>query len=111
MQNVLTQPQMTVVQPSGHLNASNAGDLQQQLVTAVSTQPANVLVDMSQVESLDSAGLMSLVSALTLAQKLGRRFSLCCIAPSIQIIFELTQLDQVFETFENRAAFEAAIAA
>ena len=69
-----------------------------------------VLVDLAQVESLDSAGLMALVSGLQLAQHLDRRFGICSVSPSIRIVFELTQLDQVFELFESTAAFEAAIA-
>ena len=111
MKSVLLQPQVTVVQPHGHINASNAVEFQQQLTTAISSrQPQVLLIDMSQVESLDSAGLMGLVSALSLAQRLNCRFSLCCISAPIRIIFELTQLDRIFEIFDNRAAFEAAIA-
>lgn len=111
MHSILTNAKMTVVQPSGHFNASNAVALRQQLMEAVSSrQSPNLLVDMSKVESLDSAGLMALVSALNLAQGLEQRFSLCSVAPSIRIIFELTQLDQVFEMFKDQAAFEKAIA-
>lgn len=111
MKSVLLQPQVTVVQPHGHINAANAVEFQQELTAAVSTrQPQVLLIDMSQVESLDSTGLMALVSALSLAQRLNHRFSLCCISASIRIIFELTQLDRVFEIFDDRAAFEAAIA-
>lgn len=111
MQILTLPPQITVVQPQGHINASNAPELQNQLVAAVGVQETSViLVDMEQVESLDSAGLMALVSALTRAQNLNKRFSLCCVSASIRIIFELTQLDRVFEIFENRAAFEATLA-
>ena len=53
---------------------------------------------------------MALVSGLQLAQHLDRRFGICSVSPSIRIVFELTQLDQVFEIFESTAAFEAAIA-
>ncbi len=98
--------QLTIIQPSGHINASNATEFQSQLTTAVASQKP-VLVDMHRVESLDSAGLMALVSALSLAQNLKRRFSLCCLAPSIRIIFELTQLDGAFEIYESREAFVA----
>lgn len=99
--------QLTIIQPSGHINASNAAELQRQLTTAVASAKRAVLVDMHRVESIDSAGLMALVSALSLSQSLKRRFSLCAIAPSIQIIFELTQLDDAFEIFESRDAFSA----
>jgi anti-sigma B factor antagonist len=97
--------QLTIIQPSGHINASNASEFQRQLTNAVASQQNAVLVDMHRVESLDSAGLMGLVSALSLAQNLKRRFSICCVAPSIQIIFELTQLDSAFEIFATREAF------
>lgn len=101
--------QLTIIQPSGHINASNAAELQRQLTTAVASAKHAVLVDMHRVESLDSAGLIALVSALSLSQSLKRRFSLCAIAPSIRIIFELTQLDGAFEIFESRDAFSATI--
>lgn len=106
-----THSGITVVQPDGHLNSANAEALQQQLVETVSAQGnLSLLVDMSKVESLDSAGLMALVSALTLAQRLGKRFGLFGVSPSVRIIFELTQLDCVFEIFDQHPALEAAVA-
>jgi anti-sigma B factor antagonist len=100
---------LTIIQPSGHINASNAAEFKQQLKKALASDRKCVLVDMQRVESLDSAGLMSLVSALSMAGNLNRRFSICSVPPSIQIIFELTQLDRVFEIFESREAFNAAL--
>jgi anti-anti-sigma factor len=110
MANAILDSQSLTIQPSGHINASNAVEFQRQLTTAVaSEQYSVVLVDMHKVESLDSAGLMALVSALSLAQTLKRRFSLCSIAPSIRIIFELTQLDGAFEIFESCDSFAATL--
>lgn len=111
MQNLLVHPTMTVVQPSGHINASSAADFQQQLLETVSSDRySSILVDLSLVDSLDSAGLMSLVSALTLSQQMDKRFGICCVPASIRIIFEVTQLDRAFKIFENRSAYEGAIA-
>lgn len=111
MQNVLTPNQMTVLQPCGHLNAANASEFQQELTASLSSyQCSSLLVDMSAVESLDSAGLVALVSTLSLAQKLGKRFGLCGVSPSSRIIFELTQLDRVFEIVEDRTTFDKAAA-
>ncbi len=111
MQSVLVRPQTVVVRPQGHVNAANASTLQDQLTIVVkSEQTSALLVDMQNVESLDSAGLMVLVSTLSLAQRQHKRFSLCSISASIRIIFELTQLDDIFEIFEDSAAFEATIA-
>ena len=96
MENVHSN--LTVVQPSGVLNAANANELQAKLSEQIeSDRSTGLMVDMSQVESLDSAGLVSLVSALRLARNLSKRFCLCSVPPSIRIVFELTQLDQAFE--------------
>ncbi len=110
MQTLIDQAQITIVEPSGHLNAANAAEFQSHLAKAVSqNNNAAILVDMGKVQSLDTAGLMALVSGLSLAQRLQRRFSLCCVSPTIRIIFELTQLDRVFEIFDNHAAFKVEI--
>lgn len=107
MQTITAYSKITVVRPHGSINASNALDFQRQM-TEVLAQEENstILVDLEQVESLDSAGLMVLVSSLRLAQSLERRLSLCCVPPSIQIIFELTQLDKVVEIFGSIATFQ-----
>lgn len=93
---------MAIVQAQGSLNASNAQDFHLSLVERIQCdKSAGLVVDMSQVESLDSAGLISLVSALKQARQLSKRFCLCAVPPTIRIIFELTQLDRVFEMVED----------
>lgn len=110
MHATIASSQLTVIRPQGHLNAPKAPEFEQQLTAAIAKErPTVVLVDMEQVESLDSAGLMVLVSALSQAQQQNYQFSLCSLSSSIKIIFELTQLDRVFEIFPSRAAFEAAL--
>jgi len=110
MQTILDYPKVTVIRPQGTLDASNAVEFQRQIITAVAQERQNVfVVDMQYVEALDSAGLMALVSGLRLAQALEQRFSLCSVGASIRMIFELTQLDRVFEIFESVAALEAAL--
>ncbi|MBW4591378.1 MAG: STAS domain-containing protein [Brasilonema angustatum HA4187-MV1] len=109
MQVVLDYPKITVISPQGCLNATNALEFETNITKALSQDGISLLlVDLEYVESLDSAGLMALVSALKLSQKLERRFSLCSVSPCLRIIFEMTQLDRVFEIFEGKAAFEAA---
>lgn len=103
---------LSIVRPTGQVNASNAVELDHQLKSAIlSDRYATVLVDMQQVETLDSAGLGVLVSALRLAQQRNQRFSLCGIGNSVRMIFELTQLDRAMEIFESDDAFLATLAA
>ncbi|USR92146.1 STAS domain-containing protein [Phormidium yuhuli AB48] len=108
MHTATQAPNVTVIRLEGHLNAANAEQVREQLTSAVAAQTAPmVVVDMEQTQSLDSAGLMALVSALKLAQRINIEFALCAVSPAIRIIFELTQLDRVFNMLESSAAVEA----
>ena len=111
MQTIINFPKITVIKPDQPLESGNAIEFQDQVKTAVIQEDSkNVLVDFEQVESLDSEGLMALIHGLRFAQTLNRRLGICNLSPSIRMIFELTQLDRVFEIFENKAAFESTIA-
>jgi anti-anti-sigma factor len=109
MQNLLVRPQATVIQPQGSLYAVNVIEFQQQLKQAVlSEDSVCLLVDMGKVESIDSAGLMALVSALNMAQRMNKRFSLCSVSQPVRMIFELTQLDRVFNILDCHSMLDAA---
>lgn len=109
MQALLNYPKIKVVRHEGSLNAANALEFERDLTTAMKGDGNTILlVDLERVDSLDSAGLMALVSVLKLCQSIGGRMGLCSVSPAIRIIFELTQLDTVFEIFDSQADFEAA---
>jgi anti-sigma B factor antagonist len=110
MRNTIIPSKIATFEPSGYVTAANVNQFKQALMTAVKSQDYSVfLVDMSRVEFLDSAGLMAVVSAFRHVQAMDKHFSLCSLAPSVRIIFELTQLDRVLEIFEDREAFNAAL--
>lgn len=104
MQRMAPYPSTLILRPSGHINASTADGFKHQLSELLASEDYTaLLLDMSAVESLDSSGLMTLVAALNQAQQSGKRFGLCQVPPSIQIIFELTQLDQAFHSIDGGA--------
>lgn len=95
-----------VLEPKGYVTAANISDFQEELRKVISNSNYSLfLVDMSKVEFLDSAGLMTLASAFRSAQNVGKRLSICSIPPSVRIIFELTQLDRVLDIYETREDF------
>jgi anti-sigma B factor antagonist len=111
VKNTVVCEKIATIEAQGSITAANAEIFKQQLLETLVSQPASILlVDLGQVEFLDSAGLMSLVAAYRLARSLDRRLSLCSVSPSVRIVLELTQLDGTFEMYENREAFEVAIA-
>ncbi|MDJ0727234.1 MAG: STAS domain-containing protein [Prochloraceae cyanobacterium] len=110
MANRLLLARIATVKPKGHLSAANTKALEEQLIKAIkSPENSIILVDMSQVNFIDSAALMVLVKVFRQAQSMNKRFSLCSVAPSVSIIFELCQLNNVFEIFETFQVFESTL--
>jgi len=90
-------PSVTVICPSGVLNAESASKFEREMFSAMQgCCEGEIVVDMSNVESLDNAGLVSFMSALNTARAKSKRLRICSAPPSIRIVFELTQLDRVF---------------
>ena len=110
MSSTQTRTQFTTFKPTGFLSAANASEFLERLTVEVTSSVDSVLlVNLEAVEFMDSAGLMALVKAFRLAESLGRRFVICSLAPSVRIMFELTQLDKAFEIYDNCDTFQAAI--
>jgi anti-sigma B factor antagonist len=65
-------------------------------------EPAHtVILDLSEVPYVDSAGLGLLVSAFVSRQKAGRRMILSGINPRVQKLFEITRMQDLFLIFSS----------
>ncbi|MFG6094971.1 STAS domain-containing protein [Leptothoe sp. ISB3NOV94-8A] len=100
MQN--TQPDIKVIQPNDILDASNADALWNILSKEISSHKStDLMIDMSNVKSLDSIGLIPFVSAVYAARGFSKNLYLYSVSPKVRMIFELTQLDRLFKFVEK----------
>jgi anti-anti-sigma factor len=65
----------------------------------------SVLIDFEGITFMDSAGLGSLVLLLKTVRSNGATMYLCNVNPQIQMLFELTNMDRVFEIFGTQTDF------
>jgi anti-anti-sigma factor len=66
-----------------------------------------LIVNMENVDFVDSEGLQKLMACLSLIQSQQSNLLLCSLKPSVRILFEITRIDQLIGIFAN---FDAAIA-
>lgn len=99
---MLTQElQLIVLQPQGRLDLEGGKGLEKQMAGLV-PQPQQLWVfDLSQVDFMDSSGLFTLITGLKAARNHSCRLVLCNLQAPVRLVFELTQLDSVFEIYEN----------
>lgn len=92
--------QAVLIQLSGQLDLETGKALSQTLTQLESPQGLWIL-DLSQVDFIDSAGLSALITGLHLANKRQSRLVLHRLKPSVKLVLEITRLDQVFEIIDT----------
>jgi anti-anti-sigma factor len=94
-----------VVQPSGFLTGNNAKQLRYQIDDLVNTGVNIVLVDLQDVDFIDSLGLGALISAQRIAKTANCKLCLCSINNQVKLLFELNTIDRLFEIFADQQEF------
>lgn len=92
-------PFQEVLSLRGPLTANN-GPIFQNAMRREDPAPTLIL-DLSEVPYVDSAGLGLLVSAFVSRQKAGRKMILSGINPRVQKLFEITRVQELFLIFES----------
>ncbi len=87
--------------PQGRLDAANAMELQHHIKHLSICQGGLWVIDFDQVPFVDSAGLVALIHGFKLAQCHQCRLVICNLCPAVRLIFEITQLDEIFEVFNS----------
>jgi anti-sigma B factor antagonist len=71
------------------------------LTAMIEKKPERVVIDLSDVTYIDSAGLAALIQAMQKVEAYGGKFSLAGLQETVRSIFEISRLDQVFQIFPD----------
>ena len=103
-----TQGPFQVIEVGGEVDVYTAPKLRESIVTAVDEGHNRLIVDVEQVDFLDSTGLGVLVGSLKRVRAEGGSLDIVCTHERILKIFDITGLDKVFGL---HASVDEAIAA
>lgn len=94
-----------VIQPTGVLDVTNCSQLRQEIMEVANLGGCNVLVDCQNLSFMDSSGLSALVLASQKMREVNGQLSICSINQQIEMLFELSSMDDIFEIFPSSAEF------
>ncbi len=97
-----------ILAPSGRLDITTAWQFRLKLQESISEATPHILVNLSEVNFIDSSGLTSLVAGMRDADKINGSFRICNVHPEAKLVFEVTMMDSVFDIYETE---EEALAA
>ncbi len=90
-----------VLTPTGRLDINTAWKFRLKLQECISKLSHHTLVNLGQVNFIDSAGLTCLIESLRDAVKVKGCFRICNIQPEVRVVFEVTMMDTVFDIFDT----------
>lgn len=90
-----------VLTPSGRLDITTAWHFRLKLQECVAKLSPHLVINLSQVNFIDSSGLTSLVAGMRDVDKAKGSFRLCSVHPEARLVFEVTMMDSVFEIFDT----------
>ena len=82
------------------IDSANAPDVKREALVLLGETP-DVIVDLSGVMFLDSAGVGVLVGLFKHARGLGGSARFCGLTPGVRAVLELIQLDRIFEIHDD----------
>jgi anti-anti-sigma factor len=107
VQHTVLSPHATLVQPVGRLDLGTSAAFRADCRELVKNGAQLLVIDMSQVEFLDSSGLGALVGALKTARQAGGDVKLVSVREQPRLILDLTRLERVLVIADSvQAALE-----
>ncbi len=90
-----------LVRPNGRVDMSTADAFKDALMNAVDAAEKSVVVDMSGVDYISSAGLRSMMIAFRAAKAAGKTFGVAALTPLVLEIFTISRFNMVFSLFAS----------
>jgi anti-anti-sigma factor len=91
---------LLVLNLKGRLDFATSNSLKEEILRHITESRNRILLNMSQIDFVNSSGLGSLVSILKEIRLAKGRLALCNLATYVQEIFEITQLSHIFEIYD-----------
>jgi anti-anti-sigma factor len=96
--------EVTVLKLKGRLDATSAGDLKDRVKALTKAGQVSLVIDMADVDFVDSTGLGSLVGCLRSVNQLAGDMRIAALQDRVRAVFELIRLHHIFQIFDNANA-------
>lgn len=90
-----------LVRIEGEVDVYTSIDLKKELTKLVESDQKNIIIDLENVNYMDSSGLGVLVALLKELKKIGGELKLISLPVSVKKIFDLTRLTKFFNIYNN----------
>ncbi|MCZ6601962.1 MAG: STAS domain-containing protein, partial [Planctomycetota bacterium] len=93
----VTRPtdRVEVIQPKGEVDMHSSPQLREVLKGATEKPVDGIVLDLSQVDHMDSSGVAVLIEGLRWSRAKGIKYELADLSDAVRVVIELAKLDSV----------------
>ena len=95
-------PDIKILNPTGILNVVSGNQIRRDVNDIISSGINIVLIDLQNVEFIDSSGLGALVATMQTVKAAGGKLFICSVNEQVKMLFELTKMERIFNIIMNK---------
>ncbi|MFQ3549438.1 MAG: STAS domain-containing protein [Armatimonadota bacterium] len=108
MIDVRKDDKIAIIELAGEVDAYTSSKFKEVMIEQIESGSSHLIVNMENVEYIDSAGLGALVGGLKRASEHNGKIVVVCSKPQIKKVFEITGLERVFPIFNDEVSAKSA---
>jgi len=93
---------VSVIKVTGRVDSATAPDLEAALKKQLEGDKAHIVMDLSEVEYMSSAGLRAMVSTLKAARRVSGDVRIAAASPRVEEVLHLAGLSSIFTMYGTR---------
>ncbi|MEA1997496.1 MAG: STAS domain-containing protein [Gemmatimonadota bacterium] len=98
---VRNEKNLAVISVNGDVDLYSSPEMRNAITDLSKKKVPLVVVNLAEVDYMDSSGVATLVEGLRLVSSYKGEFRIACLKPSVREVFELARLDKVFSIFDS----------
>ena len=103
IKGVRYEDQAVVLELAGEIDMRCSIELRSKFMELFQDKPRVLIVNMTEVEFMDSSGLATLVEALKWCRRNGGQLKLVGLVQRVLNIFEISRLESIFQIYDSEA--------
>jgi anti-sigma B factor antagonist len=103
IKDIRYEGQAVVLKLAGEIDMRCSIELRSKFMELFQDKPSVLVVNMTQVEFMDSSGLATLVGALKWCRRNGSQLKLVGLVQRVRNIFEISRLESIFHIYDSEA--------
>jgi anti-sigma B factor antagonist len=96
-----TKKSITLLSIKGEVDLYSSPEVRKTILNLTKKQAPAILVNLEEVNYMDSSGVATLIEGLQLCNKYKGHFALAGLRDNVREVFELTRLDKIFQIHKD----------